>query len=78
MNVKELIEELSKLPESYDVQIHLYPIPEENVPLDPNQEPMAISEFISGADANHEDKLAYVFGCALPETDMPAWSHGNN
>jgi hypothetical protein len=75
VTVKKLIAELSKLPKGFDVVVCLHPLPPPGFPITPTIETM--SSFMFGAAANKEEKLVYVFGCALPR-DPVKEPHGKN
>ena len=64
MTVKELITELSEIPEDYEIEVALFPIPPENAPGDTDEEaPSVVSAFVYAAVANDEEKLCHIFGC---------------
>jgi len=78
MTVKELIKQLRKIPGDYEVQIILNEMPPTpNAPLEEHWSSMqkieAMSAYLYSANANHEEKLAYVFGvnASLPEKEKP-------
>src|SRR5271166_4516350 len=63
MTVKELITELSEIPQDYEIEVELFPIPPEDEEVDLDQDPRAVSAFVYAAVANDEEKLCRIFGC---------------
>jgi hypothetical protein len=77
MKVKELIDQLSDLPKSYEIVVCLDHLLPPGLPHVPDQEPESISAFVSTTLADRKKRCVYIYGRAVPK-DQLACPHGKN
>jgi hypothetical protein len=77
MTVSELIRELSKLPKTYEVVVCLAPMEENPDLMNPDDMFQTMSSFLYSTDVDEEEKLAFIFGVAIPN-DSPKAVYGDN
>jgi hypothetical protein len=78
MIVSELIEELSKLPKSYEVVVVLAPFESPDHIAPDELDTMTMSAVIHSTSGNDKGKCVYIFGVATPIEDSPRAIYGDN
>ena len=75
MNVRELINELGKIPDDYEVQVTLSELAGPDATKEEEircmESVVAGSAFIFSANAYDKEKMAFILGCALPKPENP-------
>lgn len=73
MTVRELIKELSQIPDDYEVLVTLSELPGPDATKEEEmrctESIVAESAFICSANAYDKEKMAFIFGCALPKPE---------